>query len=890
MVKPGTRLGSYEVVALVGAGGMGEVYRARDVRLQRDVAIKILPEVFAADPERLARFDREARTLAALNHPNIAQVYGAEGGALIMEFVEGDDLAARIARSGAIPLDDAIPIALQIAEALECAHEAGIIHRDLKPANVKVRPDGTVKVLDFGLAKALEPAHAGVAHEATNSPTITSPFAMSNLGVILGTAAYMAPEQARGKPLDKRVDVWAFGCLLYEMLTARRAFAGEDVTDTLAAIVRADPDWSALPADTPPAIRTLLRRCLEKDRRERLPDMGAARLELKDVRTGARQTGSGSGSHAASVPAPGRAHAWLPWVVAAAAIAFASINYGVSSRTTPDAPPAKLSIVPPSALTVAPALRFNVSPDGRQLAFVAPDTSGNTMLWVRRLDSDTAQPLAGTARASAPFWSPDSRSIAFIASGKLRRIDAAGGPVVTISNAIDGPPGTWSREDEIVFSGFRGPLTALARVSARGPGQPRPLTSLGSSTGNIQILPSFLPDGRHFLYTTSTRGPSLAGIYVGSIDGGADLLLEGVAHAIYASGYLLFLRDTTLLAQPFDPDARKLSGTAVPLATDIQINGATGTGAFSVSQNGVLVYQAGPSSGTRLIWVDRSGKPVGGLGDRSGYQDVRLSPDGRTVSVTLSEERGLRSDVYLFDLVRGVAPRLTFGARPSLDGVWTPNGRLVYAAQRSKLTHDLFQRAATGSGQEETVYVDDADKYPLCVTPDGKFLLYEVPNGAATGHAWLLPLSGDRTPRPFNQSMESEVPAEVSPNGRWVAFVGADQGRRDVFVTSFPDATGRWQVSIDGGETPHWSADGKSLYFIAPDGLYAATAATTGAQFSNERPQRLFDVRVPTPALGTRSTYAVSNDGSRFLVNMWDPKAPVTPLTVVLNWPSTIRR
>jgi len=392
------------------------------------------------------------------------------------------------------------------------------------------------------------------------------------------------------------------------------------------------------------------------------------------------------------------------------------------------------------------------------------------------------------------------------------------------------------------------------------------------------------------VYTTSARGPSLEGIYVGSIDGGADLLLDGVAHATYASGYLLFLRDTTLMAQPFDPDARKLSGTAVPLATDIQINGATGTGAFSVSQNGVLVYQAGPSSGTRLIWVNRSGTQVGSLGDRSGYQDVRLSPDGRTASATLSEERGLRSDVWLFDLLRGVPGRLTFGARPSLDGVWTASGGLVYAAQRGKLTHDLFQRVATGSGQEETVYVDDNDKYPLSVSPDGKFLLYEVPNGAATGHVWLLPLSGDRTPRPFNQSMESEVPAEISPNGRWVAFVGADQGRREVFVTSFPDATGRWQVSIDGGETPHWAADGKSIYYVAPDGLYTAAADTAGAQFSADRPQRLFDVRVPTPALGTRSTYAVSNDGNRFLVNMWDPKAPVTPLTVVLNWPATIRR
>src|SRR4051812_4298691 len=501
MVKPGTRLGSYEVVALVGAGGMGEVYRARDVRLQRDVAIKILPEVFAADPERLARFDREARTLAALNHPNIAQVYGADGGALIMEFVEGDDLAARIARSGAIPLDDAIPIALQIAEALECAHEAGIIHRDLKPANVKVRPDGTVKVLDFGLAKALEPAHAGVAHEATNSPTITSPFAMSNLGVILGTAAYMAPEQARGKPLDKRVDVWAFGCLFYEMLTARRAFAGDDVTDTLAAIVRADPDWSALPADTPPALRTLLRRCLEKDRRERLPDMGAARLELKDARLpDGRSPLNGSGAAAPAVARRTTRASILPWVLFGAATILAialSTLWLLKPAPRPGAAVRFTYNLPEGQLFTGNTRRsIEISPDGSRVAYVA-----NSQIYIRALADTEGRPVAGTAVGGgvrSPVFSPDGRQLAFYveADESVKSIAATGGAAVTIcQSAPPGPFGiSWGAKGLLLGMGGGGIALAPAGGGA-------PTTVVTVKEKELAVNPQWLPDGEHILFT-----------------------------------------------------------------------------------------------------------------------------------------------------------------------------------------------------------------------------------------------------------------------------------------------------------------------------------------------------------------------------------------------------
>ena len=888
-LTPGSRIGAYEIVALIGAGGMGEVYRARDAKLQRDVAIKVLPEAFASDPERLARFEREARTLAALNDRHIAQIYGVEDRALVMEFVAGDDLAQRLSTRGAVPLEDALALALQIAAALECAHEHGIVHRDLKPANIKVTPDGTVKVLDFGLARALDPGGPRGNADLANSPTITSPFALSNLGVILGTAAYMAPEQARGKPLDKRVDIWAFGCVLYEMLTAKRAFPGEDVTDTLGAIMRADPDWSALPRETPESIRVLLRRCLAKDPRERLPDIGAARLELKDA------------SSAASVPAAAvqrmareRSRWWWPAVIAAVMVPIAAIAitalYVVTSREQPPARPLTLMMMPPAPLAGAPALRFAISPNGTKLAFVARDESGTPQLWVRALDSAKAQALPGTERASAPFWSPDSRSIAFIADGRLRRVDADGGPVMTLAPATTAPAGAWNADDVIVFSGRRGPLT---RVSARGPGTPEPVTEMtGGINEKIHILPSFLPDGRHFVYTSGTGGARAAGIFVGSLDDKkTTMLLPGASHAAYANGHLLYLRDTTLVAQPFDAGALRFSGEPIPIATDVQINTSTGTGAFSVSNSGVLVYQTGPSSGTRLLWLDRSGNVKESLGEgRWGYQDVRLSPNEKMVSVTLMDPRG-QSDIWLFDLDRaGLPRRLTFDGA-SLDAVWSPDSaRVVYASRRLKPTHDLFERAAAGTGAEAVVLSDDTDKYPLGFGPGGASLLYEIPTGAASGNAWLLPLSGPRTPRPIKVADDSEVPMEVSPDGRWVAYVGDASGSREVFVTSFPDGSGKWQISNGGGENPRWRRDGKELFYTAPDAFFAVDVDTTAAQFVSGAPRRQFYVRVPAPQLGTRSTYAATRDGQRFLFNMWDPAFATLPLTVVVNWPATIRR
>jgi Tol biopolymer transport system component len=880
-LTPGTRIGAYEILEPIGAGGMGEVYRGRDTRLQRDVAIKVVPDLFARDPERLARFEREARTLAALNHPHIAHVYGVEGAALVMEYVDGEDLAQRLARSGPIPMDEALAIALQIADALEAAHEQNIVHRDLKPANIKVRADGAVKVLDFGLAKALAPAAAAAGHDATNSPTITSPFQMSQVGIILGTAAYMAPEQAKGKPADKRADIWAFGCVLFEMLTGTRAFPGEDVTDTLAAIVRAEPEWAALPPETPRAIRTLLRRCLEKDRRERLPDIGAARLELKDA------SAPGIATEGTAAPSrPSRPLVFLPWALCAVATiaALALAWYALKARPAADTRVYKSLIMPPGLLVDAPALRMQLSPDGRMLAFVATDDSGRGGLWVRPLHETLAQLMADTERATSPFWSPDSQSIGFLADGKLKTIKATGGMVSTLCDAREGPPGTWNRDNVIVFGG-RG---ALLKVPAGG-GPPVEVTRLHDEIGErIQISPFFLPDGRHFLYSAGNGASPANSIYLGSLDTKeSTLLLEGTS-ARYAGGYILFMRGSTLTARRFDPDRLTLSGEAMPIAEDVQINRSVGTGAFSASDSGVLVYQTGPSVGTRLTWVDRTGKHLENVGDPGTYRDVRISPDEKWASATIVGASG-RPDVYLFDLARHLARRFTFDAAGSFSAVWSAKGdMLAYASPRQK-AGDLFQQPV-GGGQETVLRQDETDKIPLAFSPDGELLLYGSPKGAVRSAFWLLPLTGSRKPYPFLASVQTRLLAAFSPNGRWLAYASDDAFRPDIYVVSFPDGRHRRQVSTQGGESPAWRADGKELFFTNVSRLMAVDVDTSGTQFDMADVHPLFDIRVPGTGLGTRSTYAVAGNGQRFLVNTWDQRSAMAPITLVVNWPATLGR
>jgi Tol biopolymer transport system component len=705
---------------------------------------------------------------------------------------------------------------------------------------------------------------------------------MSALGVILGTAAYMAPEQAKGRAVDKRADIWAFGCVLYEMLTGRRAFEGEDVTDTLAAIVRAEPDWSRLPAETPASIRTLLRRALEKNPRERLPDIGAARLDLKEAQA-VFPIRLNAGAPSAARPV------FLPWAIAGAAvlIAVGAAVYALRHRAVPDLRVFKMSIIPPSPLSGAPVLRFTLSPDGRRIAFVAPDSAGNSVVWVRGLDETSAHALSDTANAASPFWSPDSKYIAFFAGNHLRRIDANGGAAQPLCDALSGPPGSWGRQDVILFTGTG---TLIQRVAATG-GKPVDVTDpLPEPNGGTQISPVFLPDQRHFLFTATTGGSQSRGVYVASLDSKqVTRVVDASSNAAYAGGYLMFLRATTLMAQRFDPTTLTLSGRETPIALDVQINTATGTGAFSASESGILAYQSGPSSGTAPTWFDRSGAANGTLAAPGGYRDVQLSPDDQWAALTLTDDRGQSPDVWLFDLVRGLRRRFTFEG--GYAAVWSPDGlTIAYASPRGDGSVALVSKQVSGAAAEQPLLRDGKANYPLAFTRDGKYLLYAVQTRANGGTLYALPLLGDRIPRQLIHNTSPQTPGEVSPDGRWLAYTSLETGRREVFVTSFPDAAGQWQISTNGGDAPRWRADGKELFFISGDRFVATEVVPRADRFDSGALRQLFEIHVPAPQLGTRSTYAPTRDGQRFLFNTWDAKAALSPIVVVVNWPETMAK
>jgi Tol biopolymer transport system component len=914
-IAAGSRIGGYEVIAAIGAGGMGEVYRARDTRLNRDVALKILPEAFATDPERLARFEREAQVLASLNHPHIAAIHGLEESdgvrALVLEFVDGDTLADRIAR-GPIALDEALLIARQIAEALDAAHEQGIIHRDLKPANIKVRDDGTVKVLDFGLAKLAGPPKGGhyvspdrsVRLQPDLSPTITSPALMTGVGVLLGTAAYMSPEQAKGREADKRTDIWAFGCVLYEMLTGTRAFGGDDVTETLAAIIKSEPDWSRLPPGTPESIRRLLRRSLEKDRRGRLADIADARLDLVDAASPAATREPAAQGSARTLAMSARI-AWGLFALAVAAVV--AVSYFQWSAVPPARQRIRFTIAPPDGWTVAldvggggaANLPIAVSPDGNQLAMVARNAEGRQRLWVRSLEALAARELPGTDGAVAPFWSPDSRFVAFFADGKLKKIDVGGGAPVTLCSIASFNSGTWSTQGVIVFSRAGGGASgggALLKVPQSG-GVPTAATTLGDDEA-LHIRPSFLPDGRHFLYRVT--GPStVAGrMYVGSLDSNDRVMLpDPIGNASYSRGHLLFVRESTLMAQPFDVQRLALTGEPVPVADQIQTSiTSVPVGAFSASENGVLAYQTGTSAeyGVQLTWLDRAGKAVGIVAGRARYNDIELSPDGRQAAVSIPRPEQ-RRDVWLIDMARGVPTRFTFDEAGAQTAVWSPDGtRVIFNALRSGLS-DLFEKSA-GGGPEQVLLTGEGFKVPFSWSSDGRFVLYSPRTPAMD--LWVLPMAGDRKPFPLFQTAsrnerqstaaqgnrESFVRnyGRFSPDGRWVAYVSNESGAQQVYVVPFPDANnGKWQVSPSGGSQPRWRRDGREIFYINDDVLMAATVSAAGAGLQIGAAQPLFKFR---NAGLNRSNYDVAADGQRFLFETRVDDASSPPITVVVNW------
>ncbi len=877
----GSRLGAYEILAPIGAGGMGEVYKARDPRLGRDVAIKVLPEGVAREPERLARFEREARVLASLNHPNIASIYGFEQADgvpfLVLEYVPGPTLAERLA-SGGLDLPEIMQICINIAEALEQAHEKGIVHRDLKPANVKVTPDDKVKVLDFGLAKALVEEPAG---DSSHSPTMSA--LATRAGVLLGTAAYMSPEQVRGKAVDKRADIWAFGCLLYELLTGKQVFGGETISDSLAAILTKEPDRARLPANTPANIRGLLDRCLDKDPRRRLRDIGEALLMLEDS-VAVPYPPSPIPQPLSSVPQSPRRRA-APWAVAGLATVAALVLAFLHFRQTP--PPVlttRFQVLPPEKAT---SLEYpTISPDGRRLAFVAT-VDGKTLLHVRPLDSLAAQALAGTEDAAFPFWSPDSRFIAFFTQGKLKKVDVAGGPPQTLCNAeVMTRGGTWNRDGTILFTpGSRAPIS---RVAAAG-GVPVPVTTLDAATELNHRWPQFLPDGRHFLYWLMATETEKRAIVIASLDDKTDAkerkrLMTGGSMAVYSAGHLLFEREGTLMAQPFDLSLLQLRGEPSPVIQQVgQMGGAAGWAAFSVSADGTLAYRTGGGAKTQLAWFDRAGKELGRVGQPEDQFAPRLSLDQKRVAVARREPQGA-PDLWLLDLARDTSTRFTFHPVVDVFPVWSPDGSRVAFASNRDGPFNLYQKLSGGSSNEESLLQSRESKYTTDWSADGRFILYQT-SGTKTGFdLWALPTDGDRKPIPVLQTQFNESLGQFSPDGHWIAYQSNESTPGQVYVQGFPKSGGKFQVSTNGGERPRWRRDGKEIYYLTADRkIMAVEVKATATTFERGRPRELFQTRATTPSFYV-PTYDVSADGQRFLINTTVEADGLPPMTVVMNW------
>ena len=906
----GQTLSHYRITAALGAGGMGEVYRATDSNLGRDVAIKVLPPEVAHDAERLARFRREAHLLAALNHPNIAAIYGLEEADgkpfLALELVEGEDLKQRLAR-GAIPVDEALEIAEQIALALEEAHAKGIVHRDLKPANVKLTPGGKVKVLDFGLAKAWAgDAADGSSSSSALSQSPTLAHTGTAAGLILGTAAYMSPEQARGRPVDKRADVWAFGVLLWEMLSGRALFAGDTVTDVIAAVVTREPDLDALPAATPPAVRRLIARCLRKDPRTRLPDIGAARLELQDVRSGATAEGPAAALEAGiGAERRGRTRERL-WAALAVALAgLAAVLLSQRSHTASEAPPAAHFVLDtPEGVTLGDGTPV-LSPDGRKLVFDGQSASGVWQIWIRALDSTEARPLPGTDAGGALTWSPDGTTLAFVTGGEIRKLVLAGGTVLRIC-ALPRPliaGGTWSEAGDLVFAaaGSSDFAFTLYRVPAAG-GEATPLTTLDQSRGETaHTSPQFLPDGRRLLFrVTSSQAPN-AGLFATSLEapGERRRILPETRHFEYATpGHLLSVQDGVLTARRFDPRQLDTKGEAVSVASNV----ATWTQVpdfswFSASATGHLAWLSG-RSGTRqlrLEWLDRAGKVLGTLGEPATYGQMALSPDGRRVAAEIQDPK-TGVDLWLIDVARDVASRLTTDAANEREPVWSPDGRELLFTSDSGGDENILHKALQGSEPAAPLpggvgATPGERDLPENWSRAGNTLLYMTLGKDRT--FWAFPMDGKGKPERLLSGQFSIDEPHVSPDGRWLAYISTESGQFELYVEPFRRRGEKLRVSTSGGGQPRWRGDGRELFYLSPDGGIVSVSVREGASgLELGRPTTLVSAD-RTQAVVTGPDYDdwdVTPDGQRFLVKVSATPVERPRIHVLLNWPSLVPR
>ena len=882
-LAPGTRLGPYEIAAQIGVGGMGEVYRATDTKLKREVAVKVLPAALAADPERLARFQREAEVLASLNHPNIAAIYGLEEAdstkALVMELVEGPTLEDRIAQ-GAIPVDEALPIAKQIAEALEAAHEQGIIHRDLKPANVKLRPDGVVKVLDFGLAKALEPSSA-----MSQAPTITTP-AMTQAGMILGTAAYMSPEQARGKAVDKRTDIWAFGCVLYEMLTSKRVFEDEDVSMTLSKVLQREPDFDVLPGVVPTHVRQTLRLCLRKPLKERVPDIGAVRLALE----GAFETGASHAAASVGVAQPVWRRAMPLALTAVVGVIIGITAWNLKPTLQPSLPVSRTVVALQADETIlSTAVPLALSPDGSLLVYAAQKGNDPVRLYLRPMNSLEDQLLSGTDGASNPFFSPDGQWVGFFAARQLKKVPITGGAVLTISSTSDRAQGaSWGADDRIIFSAVGSP--GLMQVSSDG-GTPETLTSPDvGSQDSFHWWPEILPGGQAVLFTTISGVEGDSTIVAQRLDTGErKVLVQGGSFPHYVStGHLVYNQSETLMAVPFDLDRLEISGPPVPVIEGIRspMMLRRDNAHFAISRTGTLAYIAGiaEESASTLVWVDRQGvaEPLSAPPRNYGFPQV--SPDGQRVAAGITEGE---THIWVYDILRTTLTRQTFGGGVNTTPVWSPDGRRLAFLSNREGPLNMFWQLADGGGGVERLTTVDNQTAPASFSPDGQLLAFVEDSPA--GRAIRVLNLADHEAETFLQTGYEETAPKFSRDGNWMVYTSTESGRREVYVQPYPGPGGKWQISSDGGQEPVWNPQGGELFYRSGNRIMAV-AVDTDSGFTAGTPQMLFEgPYLPTAA--SLPYYGVSPNGQRFL--MLEPvvsQTGATQIIVVQNWHEELKR
>ncbi|HJZ82238.1 MAG TPA: protein kinase [Pyrinomonadaceae bacterium] len=885
MLTSDTRLGPYEIIALLGAGGMGEVYRARDTRLGRTVAIKVLPPSFSSNAERLLRFHQEACAAGALNHPNILSIYdtGTHDGSpyVVSELLEGQTLRQRLSGT-ALSRRKAIDYALQIAHGLAAAHEKGIVHRDLKPENLFVTNDGRVKILDFGLAKL-----TGAADGDLSQTSIPTRRVDTDPGKIMGTAGYMSPEQVKGRPVDHRSDIFSFGAILYEMLSGKRAFHGESPAETLSAILKEDPpELSDTNERISPALERLVNHCLEKNPEERFHSARDLAFALEAL--------SGTGSSfdkPATIAAPAlrsRTRERFIWIVVIAVLIFAVALAFSRFRNVPDtARTTKFFISPAEQSSFTGSL---ISPDGRALAISGRDSSGKSLIWIRALDSLTMQPLSGTEGAAYPFWSADSRSLGFFEGGKLKRIDISGGPTQTLCDAGGGAGGAWNRDGVIIFS----PDTAslLFRVSSAG-GVAVPITTFDEARQEVSHkFPQFLSDGKHFLYLAQSVQAENTGIYAGALDSKeTKRVLSTRAKAAYMPpGYMLFLRDRTLMAQPFDAGNLQVTGEPLPLAQQVGFNAVLGVANFSVSDNGVLTYMSGSLAGGQPALFDRDGKRLNSVGPPGEYFNIFYAPDEKRFTASISGPQSGSRDIWVVDIAHGTPTRLTFDPAEDFLPIWSPDGsRIVFSSDRDG-PGNLFQKSSSGAGNEELLLKTDERKSPSDWSKDGRFIIYTNLSQQTKSDLWVFPVTGDQQPFPYLQSTFNEDHPRFSPDGHFVAYDSDESGKFEVYVQTFPASGGKWLVSTNGGAQPRWRRDGKEMFFIAADRrLMAVDVKLEGSTFEAGVPKALFQTNVagyPNP----RNVYDVSADGRRFLIITPLEEISSTPITVVTNWNAGLTR